>query len=269
MTAEVSRRLREFYRDLLGQGDLARLERFVAPSYLSHVPVFAGAGPAPGIDALRARLASFGSVPHRLARVVVDGDLAFAHVLYEGTERVSGVDVFRLDSQTRILEHWNVRQPLADGRAGWAERFGDGMPATADFPFAREWVRARIETMLAEVWGRGRSELVPDFYAESYIQHNPDMPGGFERIRQVVQHDIARYLERSGGPFPITVHHLGAEGDLACVHLSIFMAGLNRDDGARSTNVDIFRLDRHGRMIEHWDVLQIEGIALPASARIF
>ena len=265
----MSCRLEEFYRELLGAGALARLEEFVAPSYVPHVPVFASSGPTPGIDALRARLAALGPVTHRLARLVVDGQLAFAHVLYGGTDPVAGVDVFRFDAQARIAEHWNVRQPLAGDSAACAARFADSMPAAVDFPFAREWVRTRMETMLAEVWRRGRAEMVQDFYAESYIQHNPDMPGGFDRIRQVVQHDIGRYIERSGGPFPITVHHLGAEGDLACVHLSIFMAGLNRNEGARSTNVDIFRLDRHGRMIEHWDVLQIEGIALAASARIF
>jgi len=95
------------------------------------------------------------------------------------------------------------------------------------------------------------------------------MPGGFARIQEVVRHDIRRYIERSGSPFPITVHHMAAAGDLVCVHLSLFMAGINRNHGARSTNVDIFRLDRHGKMVEHWDVLQIDGIALPVSASLF
>jgi predicted SnoaL-like aldol condensation-catalyzing enzyme len=53
------------------------------------------------------------------------------------------------------------------------------------------------------------------------------------------------------------------------VHLSLFMAGINRNDGDRSTNVDIFRVDRDGRMVEHWDVLQIEGVALPPTATVF
>ena len=33
---------------------------------------------------------------------------------------------------------------------------------------------------------------------------------------------------------------------------------INRNDGVRSTNVDIFRVNGTGRMTEHWDVLQME-----------
>jgi predicted SnoaL-like aldol condensation-catalyzing enzyme len=123
--------------------------------------------------------------------------------------------------------------------------------------------------MLTELWSKGNPELVADFYAESYVQHNPDMPGGYARIRQVVENDIRRYIEITGGPFPVDVHHVGAEGDIVFVHLSLFMAGINRNDGDRSTNVDIFRVDRHGRMVEHWDVLQIDGVALPPTATVF
>ncbi|MFO1425674.1 MAG: hypothetical protein U1F11_01600 [Steroidobacteraceae bacterium] len=95
------------------------------------------------------------------------------------------------------------------------------------------------------------------------------MPGGYERIREVVERDIGRYIEATKGPFPIHVHHLGGEHDVVFVHISIFMAGINRNDGDRSTNVDLFRCDRHGRMVEHWDVLQIEGVPLPPNAALF
>jgi predicted SnoaL-like aldol condensation-catalyzing enzyme len=123
--------------------------------------------------------------------------------------------------------------------------------------------------MLTEVWGKGNAGLVGDFYAESYVQHNSDMPGGYRRIREIVENDIRRYIERTGGPFPVQVHHIGAEADIVFVHLSLFMTGINRNDGDRSTNVDIFRIDRRGRMVEHWDVLQIEGVTLPRTACVF
>jgi predicted SnoaL-like aldol condensation-catalyzing enzyme len=263
-------RIREFYADVLGEGRVGRLEALVAPSYVPHVPVFAARTAFdPGIEALRSRLAAFGRVSHRLARVIVDGEVAFAHVVYGDAKVVAGVDVFRLDAAGRICEHWNVRQPLKGDAADCAAHFSDDLPGDADFPFDPTWLKTRVSTMLKELWGKGRAELVPEFYAQSYIQHNRDMPGGFQRIQQVVRHDIRRYIERTGSGFPIEVHHMAAEGDLACVHLSLFMAGINRNDGARSTNVDIFRLDRQGRMTEHWDVLQIEGIALSASASLF
>ena len=67
------------------------------------------------------------------------------------------------------------------------------------------------------------------------------------------------------------VHHIGAEGDIVfSVHLSLFMAGIKpQRRRSPSTNVDMFRVDRHGRMVEHWDVLQIEGVALRRRRRRF
>jgi predicted SnoaL-like aldol condensation-catalyzing enzyme len=53
------------------------------------------------------------------------------------------------------------------------------------------------------------------------------------------------------------------------VHLSLFMAGINRNAGDSSTNVDIFRVDQSGLMVEHWDVLQMQSEALPNSLTIF
>jgi len=112
--------------------------------------------------------------------------------------------------------------------------------------------------MLRNLWMPGNAALVPEFYDRSYVQHNPDMPGGYERIVAVVENGIRNYIERTGAPFPVDVHRIGGEGDLVFVHLSLFMAGINRNDGVRSTNVDIFRVNGAGRMTEHWDVLQME-----------
>ena len=107
-------------------------------------------------------------------------------------------------------------------------------------------------------WMPGNAALVPDFYERFYVQHNPDMPDGYERILEVVQTNIRAYIDRTGGAFPVTIHRVGGEGDLVFMHSSIFMAGINRNEGVRSTNVDIFRVSRQGRMTEHWDVLQMQ-----------
>lgn len=258
------------YREVIGAGRLERLERLAAPAYTPHVPVFSGVEALePGLDALRARLGRIGRRSHRVVRLIVDGDWAFAHVHWDGHVSVAGVDVFRFDSDDRIAEHWNVRQALSGTQAQVEERFASTVArdATASLDPAR--LTARVRKMLTELWSKGNADLVADFYAESYVQHNADMPGGYARIREIVENDIPRYIEATGGPFPVDVHHIGAEGDIVFVHLSLFMAGINRNDGDRSTNVDIFRVDRHGRMVEHWDVLQIEGVALPPTATVF
>jgi predicted SnoaL-like aldol condensation-catalyzing enzyme len=95
------------------------------------------------------------------------------------------------------------------------------------------------------------------------------MPGGYVRIAEIVATEVRDYIERSGAPFPVTIHQMGAEGDLVFVYISIFMAGINRNAGMRSTNVDVFRFDDQGRTIEHWDVLQMESEPLPDHTTLF
>lgn len=259
-------RIADLYRDVIAAGRLERLAELAAAAYTPHVPAFRGIEQLEsGLDALEARLRRVGRIPNRVVRLIVDGDWAFAHVHWDGPLSVAGVDVFRFDSDDRIAAHWNVRQPLSGTRAQVEERFSSTVASDAGPAPEPARLRARVCEMLTELWSKGNADLVADFYAESYVQHNADMPGGYSRIKEIVGNEIRRYIETTGGPFPVDVHHIGAEGDIVFVHLSLFMAGINRNDGDRSTNVDVFRVDRHGRMVEHWDVLQIEGVALPTT----
>ena len=57
--------------------------------------------------------------------------------------------------------------------------------------------------------------------------------------------------------------------DAEAAHKDAILSGINRNAGESSTNVDIFRVDQSGLMIEHWDVLQMQGEALPNSLTIF
>lgn len=259
-----------FYREAVGAGRAERLADFVAGDYVAHVPAFRGMPTLPpGREALRERLARAGGIRHEVARCVVDGDLAFVHVRYFDVVLVAGVDVLRFDAEGRIREHWNVRQPLPPGGRHGEDRFETSVAAEPGFAPDPAWARARLRELLTEFWAKGRADLVGEYYDESYVQHNAEMPGGFARIREVAEKDIRGYIERHGTDFPIEIHALVADGDLVAVHLSIFLAGIGRDDGARSTNVDIFRIDRRGRMTEHWDVLTIDGVRLPSDATLW
>ena len=273
MNTDFKRRVLDFHAEVLGGSATARLETLpslFAVDYSPQLPAFRGISAlAPGRAALAGRLASLGAVPHRVARVLADGNLVLAHVQYPGDTPVAGVDIYEFDQQGLIGRHWNVRQPLPRDSGAGDDRFETNRAYAIADSLDPNWLKARVREMLMEFWGKGRGELIDEFYSESYVQHNAEMPGGYQRIREIVQNDIPRYIQATGGPFPIQIHHLVAEGDLVGVHLSIFMAGINRNDGERSTNVDIFRVNRDGRMVEHWDVLQIDGVALPASATQF
>ena len=262
----------DFFRDGVGAGgaDTVALAALVATNYQPHLAAFRSATLLhPGIDALRDRLRAAGPIAHRVVRLVADHDLVFAHVKYPGAAPLAGVDVFRFDDDGRIAEHWNVRQPLPPGGTQGEDRFTNSLEPPVAATHDPAWLKKRLSTMLAEFWAKGNASLVSEYYSTRYIQHNADMPGGYQRIKEIVETEIPKYVAVTGGPYPISVHAMAAEHDIVCVYLSIFMAGLNRHDGARSTNVDMFRVDAGGKMIEHWDVLEMDCETIANAATLF
>ena len=103
-----------------------------------------------------------------------------------------------------------------------------------------------------EVFEGGHMELADKYMAESYIQHNPMVPTG-----------RAAFVEAFGKrvkPAPIDARvkaplvAIVAEGDLVVLHChQEWPTDANRD----WAGIDIFRLDADGKVVEHWDVLQV------------
>lgn len=259
------------FNTVLAQGQLDALDSLVSRSYIPQTaPLKDVSALTPGLDALKERLRQRGRTPHEVKRIIADGNYVYAHVKYGGAVPVAGGDIFRIDEAGLIAEHWNSRQSLPHDLARGADRFAGGGDPSLPISLDRcaEMKKIMTEVMM-EVWSKGRRELVDVYYDPGYVQHNPDMPGGYHRIAEVVGTDIQKYIAAAGGPFPVNAHLIGAEGDLIFVHYSVFMAGINRMDGARSVNLDIFRISAQNRMIEHWDVLQIEGEPLPDDSTLF
>ena len=86
---------------------------------------------------------------------------------------------------------------------------------------------------------------------DEYIQHNPLADNGFDAF-------IA-FFESFTAAFPnlnIDIRRVIAECDLVVTHGIIGGAGTEAVFGPRGSKVvDIFRLDEHGKIVEHWDVL--------------
>ena len=93
---------------------------FMTPDYIQHNPLIADGAEALG--------KFFGQITKERAnaRVVVDkiiavGDYVFAHVNFlnlfnddlEDTG-IAGVDIYKMDSDGRALEHWDTLQPIGD-----------------------------------------------------------------------------------------------------------------------------------------------------------
>src|ERR1700691_6267654 len=81
----------------------------VSSPYIQHNPLFPN-----GLDGIMGYIKQAGRIPCEVKRVAIDGDLAFVHVRYLdwGGQETAGVDIFRFDMDGKIVEHWDVLQPV-------------------------------------------------------------------------------------------------------------------------------------------------------------
>jgi predicted SnoaL-like aldol condensation-catalyzing enzyme len=91
----------------LGQADL--YPALVSGPYIQHNPLFPN-----GLDAIVGYIKQAGRISCEVKRIAIDGGLAFVHVRYLdwGGQETAGVDIFRFNSDGKVVEHWDVLQPV-------------------------------------------------------------------------------------------------------------------------------------------------------------
>lgn len=92
---------------------------------------------------------------------------------------------------------------------------------------------------LFDAFRAGDTQAFGEVIVDDYKQHNPMAGNGLQAVQG--------FFEQFG-PVDVEVHRVIAEGDFVVVHAHY--------KTFNSAGVDIFRFNKDGKIIEHWDVLQ-------------
>ncbi|MFV0131571.1 nuclear transport factor 2 family protein [Streptomyces sp. HMX112] len=240
--------------ELFGQKDPSAVDRWVAADYRQHSSLAAD-----GPEALRQLVSGLPEgFRYEGARVIADGDLVALHGTYYGfgPDPLVAFDLFRVDADGKLAEHWDALTPLvADTASGRTQTDGPTQPSDLDKTEAN---RALVWEFAEKVLKGADYSVLTDYIStETYDQHNPEAADGLDGFGAAA----AKWAEQGKRLVYRTVHKTVAEGDFVLLQSE-------GEFGVPVAYWDLFRV-ADGKIVEHWDAVVPVPAELPHPNGLF
>ena len=103
--------------DAIRSGDVDAFDELIVEDYVQHNPQAEN-----GLRAVKDFFANIGPVDVEVYRVIAEGEFVAAHSHYK-TFNMAGADIWRLNDDGKLIEHWDVLQELPETTASGNDMF--------------------------------------------------------------------------------------------------------------------------------------------------